>query len=395
MLSAAETTGPWLSVRVIRTATIGLVLIYNNPLGAHQHFLSPFEVWVSSAAGDTSSLNAHKCGGLQPHVVPHSPGPFSVDCMDSTSGDWVTLRLPETQRNGAIQRYVNVAEISIFEGAPAPPDPPIIPPWPQPLPSLPPSPPPPSPFPPAPPLNELTPLKRLSAHMNSEYSDTLWRAASAIDNVVTTVCLSAIGVDQWLSIEVPFASAVGYVAIYNRATQGYAEWLSPFEIWIGNAPGTFSYPNATRCGDRHSASVNEGYGPFIVWCGIRNSDATFVTLRRASSEIGHLTIGELYAFRDASQVSDPPSIPPSFPPISPRPARPPSRLPHLPSIPPAAALPPIGSPPTLPLPLPPFPPLGMPPLTCQLSPWQLSMRCACQQQWLADASSLQLTCVGA
>ena len=80
-------------------APVGVVAVYNRAdSAAFQVWLSPFEVWVGSAAGATDS----RCAG--PVHVPTGVGPFIVDCH-GRSGGFVTVRLS----GDATNRYLCAA----------------------------------------------------------------------------------------------------------------------------------------------------------------------------------------------------------------------------------------------------------------------------------------------
>ena len=154
----------WVSVRLDPSARIDYVAVYNrNDNAAFQEWLSPFEIWIGSDYGDTTSSTAARCGGIRQVVT--GVGPFFTDCTNAVSkhdrrhpnsaaqsteppgSKYVTLRLA-----GERKRSVTVAEIKVYQ-SPLPPYPPSPPPSPSPIPPpLPPPPPsPPSPHPPPPP----------------------------------------------------------------------------------------------------------------------------------------------------------------------------------------------------------------------------------------------------
>ena len=126
----------WVSVRLSPGTPVQYVAVYNSPNGnASQAWLSPFEIWIGSSYGDTTSRSATRCAEV---AVPVGAGPFMVDCNGIDTGAYVTLR-----QVGAA-RYLTIAELKVCKGMKLPAKPP--------LPPLPPAPPPPKPRLPPPPF---------------------------------------------------------------------------------------------------------------------------------------------------------------------------------------------------------------------------------------------------
>ena len=65
-------------------------------------------------------------------------------------------------------------------------------------------------------------------------------AANCIDDNDGSACVGEPQVHAWVSVQIPAGSSVGYVSIVNNDGGGGAalatqEWLSPFEVWVGEA----------------------------------------------------------------------------------------------------------------------------------------------------------------
>lgn len=140
--------------------------------------------------------------------------------------------------------------------------------------------------------------------MSSIYSHPrhgeLWPASNAIDGKPVddyfSLCATKKGTNQWLSVRVPTASRVGYVAVYNREDkQQYMEWLSPFEVWVGNHAGDVTSSNAVRCGNVQYVDTSKRHGaPFVVACP-PNAIGEYVTIRLVRWA-RYLTIAELEVY---------------------------------------------------------------------------------------------------
>ena len=97
-------SNPWLSIDLGSATRVESVVVYNRA-SCCQDRLSPFEVWVGSAAGDTSGT---QCGGGA-QTVAATVGPFTVDCGGAI-GSHVTVRLPGEDR------ILNIAEVQAHGG---------------------------------------------------------------------------------------------------------------------------------------------------------------------------------------------------------------------------------------------------------------------------------------
>jgi len=100
----AGSTDPWLSIDLGSATSVDSVVVYNR-MSCCQDRLSPFEVFVGSAAGDTSGM---QCGdGAQ--TVAATVGPFTISCGGAV-GSHVTVRLSGSERT------LNIAEVQVFGG---------------------------------------------------------------------------------------------------------------------------------------------------------------------------------------------------------------------------------------------------------------------------------------
>ena len=142
--------------------------------------------------------------------------------------------------------------------------------------------------------------------MRTEYNPHRYPASRAIDGDVYTIAASKPmhAADEWISVEFPVGSNIGFVDVYNREDSTWlANMLNPYEVWLsassGGIPfGTQQVPNAYQCGADLYAP---GLGPYQTWCGgTGNSNLRFVTvIIRAMDTPGAfrlLSIGEIKAF---------------------------------------------------------------------------------------------------
>ena len=80
----------------------------------------------------------------------------------------------------------------------------------------------------------------LAVTMSWVHMPGLYPASNAIDGDPSTLVLSwtALRSNQWLSVQVPPGTRIGYVVVYNRDDGAlYQSWLDPFEIWLGVGEG--------------------------------------------------------------------------------------------------------------------------------------------------------------
>jgi len=165
-----------------------------------------------------------------------------------------------------------------------------------------------------------------------------YAAGYCIDENFNTVCVSQLGYDQWLSIQLAPKTQVVSVAVYPRR-DGYGSYMGEIQVFVGASPGA----TTNKCGGAAFDETLDVNDPYIVPCG--RAAGEYVTIQRIGQ--GYLTLAEV----DISSPLLPPA-PPAAPPLSPP-------LPGLPPSPPPAR--PPGSPPLGPMPnAPPIPPSSPP-----------------------------------
>ena len=108
--------------------------------------LDGIEVWRGATFGDHRSQLAERCSGAKPCHVPPAGGPFTIACVGSSRGTFLTIRQVGTRR------VLALADVAIYAARlPSPPTPPPHRP-PHPMAPTPPRPPPRPPLPPPPPF---------------------------------------------------------------------------------------------------------------------------------------------------------------------------------------------------------------------------------------------------
>lgn len=297
LVASRYTTGAWLSVQTPAGHSVGNVVIINRQDQRYAPWLGSFEVYVGDQHGDLKL----KCGEGS-YDAANAEQRYTIDC-DGRVGAYITLK-----HTGTTQRYLTVAELVPYQtgGSSASPPPSLKPP-PPPSPSptaVPPPPstnalsPPPPPLPPpgvAPPLDSMVKIDRLSATLSTTYH-ARWPASNTIDGNYNSICASGWQAGAYLSVELPRASIVDYVATYNRVDVAtYAQWLNPFEVWVSDAVGDFS-GNAVKCAGPISAPIRVGspVAPFTVACPA-GTTGSYVTLRQ-TGRARYLTVLELEAY---------------------------------------------------------------------------------------------------
>ena len=242
----------------------------------------------------------------------------------------------------------------------------------------------------------------IGARMSTPYYvGNRFHAELVIDGNVETICLSATGGREWVSVELATVLDVAHVEVINRQ-DGYAYILATFEIWIGDA-----------FGDMRSLCGSATYDPsaagqrYTVNCAqlSTQSRGSHVTLQHRGSS--YLSIAELIVHVPTPSPSPPSPMVPSPPanphpasplPLSPQPAGPQPAEPPPPNLPQSCPSPAILSPailsPASPSPASPLvrmspplpssrPPLAAPPGAvgrcagwCAASPKQNAQKCA-------------------
>ena len=336
--------GAWLSVTLPAASHVWYVDVFNrDDSEALAAWLGAFEVWIGGSAGASSEPTATRCGGV--HQMGDDERSLRVVCPTEIEVAFVTIRQVGSER------YLTIAEVSVYTGlhlldSPPPPLPPPPPPPYPPRPQPPPSPEAPPIAPPLPPPFGFSPLPRLEAALSSTFNRAKFPASNAIDDNYDTLVATLQEANAWLSVRLPANADVGNVAIYNRDdVPAYIEWLFPFELWVGDSFGDLAAlcegpvsrpPSSSRrwVGSCSNAIISPELPsrPNARW--------EFVTLRLAGSDARFLTVAEIEVFEN---VISPPSLPaPPRPP--PSPTLPPSPHPSSPPAPPPPAPPPAPPP---------------------------------------------------
>ena len=134
--------------------------------------------------------------------------------------------------------------------------------------------------------------QRLSATMSSTYQEKVnskYRGDVCIDGDRTSICATEYSRGNWLSVEVPRDTPVGYVAVWNRRDNPrFNAFLGQFEVWMGSQAGELK----TLCGrSQYSAAANNE--PYVLWCG--GATGGWVTMKQTGS-ISYISVAELEAY---------------------------------------------------------------------------------------------------
>jgi len=302
---SAKNSDQWLSMEVPHASAIGWVGVYNRgDAKEYRDWLNPYEIWT----GPDRGVLYHQCGGEQMANVSSGVGPFMTNCGNAT-GPWVTLVL-----RAGTPRYLAISEMQIYgsDGAPhaawahpkSEPSPsPDASPSPEPSPSstttapaveVPKA----SPSPDASPSPESTAVRvpvevALLGGFSSSQHDN-FPPSNLVDGDLHTLASTeeALSEDQWLSVQVPPGIHVDDVVVYNRDDDTmYAQWLAPYEVWLGNTAGAREF----NCGMNLQAPAAELLGPFQTSCG-GASDYQFVTIYANAGVQRWLTLGEIKVY---------------------------------------------------------------------------------------------------
>ena len=115
-------------------------------------------------------------------------------------------------------------------------------------------------------------------------------ATNAIDGSNDTFFHSASGESNWLSVQVPANTRIGYVAIYNRRDHN-SHLMGSVQLWLSSSSGAPS-ANAIMCGETSYDALHEP-DPYMLWCG-GVSDRRWVTVVRVDT--GRLALAELVPY---------------------------------------------------------------------------------------------------
>ena len=103
-MSLVNVDSPWLSVELASGTVVSEVVVYAREDCCHTR-LSPFEVWLSEAAG-LPGAGARQCGGSM--SVAATVGPHAVSCGGVHSSRYVTLLLPGPTPAKAFAQYAGL-----------------------------------------------------------------------------------------------------------------------------------------------------------------------------------------------------------------------------------------------------------------------------------------------
>ena len=152
-------------------------------------------------------------------------------------------------------------------------------------------------------------------------------ARAAVDNNNATACASRREQHPWLTAKLADSSAVvSAVDVINADDPESADWLSPFEIWLGTSPNDFNSPTSVRCLDEQTREpiivlTPRDAGRKRAVCEPATATGKrHVTLRLNGIGMPALTIKEMiaYAAPPAPPSMPPPTVPPpTTPPPSP------------------------------------------------------------------------------
>ena len=175
------------------------------------------------------------------------------------------------------------------------------------------------------PATEPTRLTLVDARLSSVHHPESWFGASrCVDGDPTTACATQ-EEDCMLRYggrTCPFLSArfaagqlVDAIDVFNADDPTSQSWLSPFEVWLGEAPHaldiTADSPSSFRCVEPLSGNstirVPPGIGPFRVNCAMAGDvrGKTYITLRLVPSHDEYrqhrvLSVGDLVAYATPS-----------------------------------------------------------------------------------------------
>jgi len=180
-----------------------------------------------------------------------------------------------------------MAEVFVYEGTKSP-SPPPLPPA-----SPPPVSPPDAPAPHMPLLSSMVALARNDAELWKSSSSRTNLAVDAIDGDTNTVAVGSRTTGNWLSVQLPAASVVGYVAVYFKTDTTQAK-LTTFQIWVGASSGETAGETATLCGGDTYSSSQAASEPYVFYCN--DAPGEYVTVVQTSTAKEVLKVAELYAY---------------------------------------------------------------------------------------------------
>jgi len=119
----------------------------------------------------------------------------------------------------------------------------------------------------------------------------LYPASNAVDGVDGTLCSTAFGWGNYLSLNLKYPTIVDRVEVFNRDDR--AEWaaaLPPFNIYVGDAYGA----KTIQCGDTVTKALPN---PLTVFCG--GAAGTHVTLVQVGDSPRFLRMDQMTVYTPA------------------------------------------------------------------------------------------------
>ena len=132
------------------------------------------------------------------------------------------------------------------------------------------------------------------------------------DSSYTTMCATNQGGvgNNWVAMQVPAGTNVGYVAVYNRRDYASIQnWIGSFQVYLGTSAGDTS---GTLCGDATYRNAGDDTAPYVLSCGGASS-GTWITVRQtACPSTCLLALAELEVYQMLGAPSPPPPLLPAL-----------------------------------------------------------------------------------
>ena len=94
-------------------------------------------------------------------------------------------------------------------------------------------------------------------------------ASKAIDGdfSLNSLSLTQDGTEQWLAVQVPARSQIGFVRVHPRPKLDAFNLANPhsFEVWIGESATEPKAAGAYYCGGPYTAADADRAKPYMVW----------------------------------------------------------------------------------------------------------------------------------
>jgi hypothetical protein len=117
----------------------------------------------------------------------------------------------------------------------------------------------------------------------------------AIDGNVRTYTATSKATMSWLSVRIPAATPVGYVAFYNRQSTKHAKAMGTVAAYVGSSSGDTTSSDVTFCGEVSYRESHEP-APYVLWCG--GAQGEYVTFRRTGRK-SNFWIAEVRMYKPA------------------------------------------------------------------------------------------------